>query len=66
MEYVIAVIGLSAACIVWYLVQRLTGHYDGSADPDAALRANDKSFGCGPCASCGTPDSDSCASRTAD
>lgn len=66
MEYIVAVLGLSVACVAWYYIQQITGHYDGSSDPETAHHAEDKSFGCSSCSSglCSSAsNASSCATR---
>ena len=51
MSYLLAIGGLAAACVGWYLVQRWTGHEDARtyAQQDAA-KSGGAPGGCGACA----------------
>ncbi len=49
MEHLLAVLGLAAACVVWFLLQRETGHL--SPEPEECVPERPgKEAGCGSCA----------------
>jgi hypothetical protein len=54
MHHLLAVVGLSVACVVWFLLQRATGRLEETPEPCGAAPADEAG-----CAGCGAP----CASR---
>ena len=56
MAEVFAVLGLAAACVVWFLLQRATGHLSPERE-DCPPELLDVEGGCGSCAvPCGVAD----------
>jgi len=49
-EHVIAVLGLGAVCMLWYVIQRLSGREGVEADATAR-----RAISCGHCKGCDDP-----------